>query len=137
VRAGHYLRAKRGLRHFAKRVLTRKIRGRPDGRRMRKAEAVGVMCPSFFGQVEGERLEWARLQADGYIDLARSGYAAFNDGWREDPNVEHCRCLGGDIVSNGIIPATLDGEPTTFVSRVRISFQPKGPRVIALQTEES
>jgi diacylglycerol kinase family enzyme len=136
VREGKYLRAARRLRHYAQRAVTYPLRARPTGSRMRKAKAVGVLCPSFSGAVEGEDLEWVRLDASGIGDLLRLGLRAFGEGWRTDPAIDLRRCRSGDIVSLGLIPATLDGEPKTFVSRVRISFERKGPRVIALDAED-
>jgi diacylglycerol kinase family enzyme len=130
-----FIRAARTLRHFVKSALTHKMRARPDGGRMHRAEAIGVLCPSFSGSIEGDCLEWARLDANSVLDVLRVGFRSFGDGWRTDPAVDVRVCRRGDIVSLGLIPTTLDGEPRTFVSRVRITFEPKGPRVIALDPE--
>jgi diacylglycerol kinase family enzyme len=135
VREGRYLHALRGVRHFASRSFSRSLRARPGGERMRKAEAIGVLCPSFSGAYEGDSLEWVRLDPRGIGDLLRLGLSGFGPGWREDPAVDLRACRSGDIASAGIIPATLDGEPTTFLSRVRIEFERRGPRVIALDPE--
>jgi diacylglycerol kinase family enzyme len=137
VREHEYGKAIRRARHFIKRAFVRGIRARPGDGAMRKAEAVGVLCPSFSGTVEGDDLEWVRLDAHSMIDLVRLGLRSMGEGWRNDAAIELHRCQRGDIVSLGLIPATLDGEPKTFVSRVRITFQRKGPRVIALESEES
>jgi diacylglycerol kinase family enzyme len=136
VREHQYGKAIRRARHFFKRAFAHSIRARPAGGAMRKAEAVGVLCPSFSGQVEGDELEWVRLDAHSMVDLVRLGLRALGEGWRSDDAIELHRCQRGDIVSLGIIPATLDGEPKTFVSRVRITFRRRGPRVIALPNEE-
>lgn len=132
VREGKYMRAVRGARQVAERALTHSLRARPDDRPVRKAEAVGVLCPSFAGLAEGEFLEWVRLDAKGMLDLIRLGLKSMGPGWRDDPAIDLHECRSGDIVSLGLIPATLDGEPKTFVNRVKITFEPQGPRVVAL-----
>ncbi len=132
VREGKYLRAVRRARHVAKKSLTHSLRARPDNGRMHKAEAVGVLCPSFAGAPEGDHLEWARLDATSMLDLVRLGFKSMGPGWRDDPAIDLRECRSGDIVSLGLIPATLDGEPKTFVNRVSITFEPSGPSVIAL-----
>ncbi|MEJ0061118.1 MAG: diacylglycerol kinase family protein [Terricaulis sp.] len=136
VREHEYGKAIRRARHFIKRSFARGIRARPGSGAMRKAEAIGVLCPSYSGKVEGDDLEWVRLDARSMIDLVRLGLRSMGEGWRNDPAIELHRCQRGDVVSLGLIPATLDGEPKTFVSRVRITFQRKGPKVIALEAEE-
>lgn len=135
VREGRYRVAVRRFRHFLKRAFTHGLRARPDGAPMRTAEAIGVLCPSFSGALEGEGLEWARLDATRLQDLLRLGLRSFGPGWREDPSIDLRTCKGGDIVSTGLIPATLDGEPKTFVSRVRIRFERAGPRVVAVDPD--
>jgi diacylglycerol kinase family enzyme len=99
---------------------------------MRGAEAVGVLCPAFSGGIRSEDLEWVRLDAKHLLDLARVSLRALSAAWRTDPSIEIARCRSSDIVSLGVIPATLDGEPRTYVSRVRVTYDPRGPRVIAL-----
>jgi diacylglycerol kinase family enzyme len=136
VREGRLLLAVRRFRRFLRRSFARSIRARPDRQPMRAAEAVGVLCPSFSGEVEANCLEWVRLDARHLLDLARVSVRAMTEGWRKDPSVEIGTCRTGDIVSLGLIPATLDGEPRTFVSRVRITFDPKGPRVIVVEERE-
>jgi diacylglycerol kinase family enzyme len=136
VREGRLLLALRRFRYFLRRAFARSIRARPDREPIRSAEAVGVLCPSFSGAVEANCLEWVRLDARHLIDLARVSVRAMTEGWRKDPSVEIGACRSGDIVSLGLIPATLDGEPRTFVSRVRVTFDPKGPRVIVVEDRE-
>lgn len=133
VRAGKPLAAIRGLRHFAKRSFARRLTAKPEGQRQRRAEGVGVLCPAFSGGLEGDALEWVRLDATSMIDLARLSVRAMSPDWRNDDKVDISTCARGDIRSIGIMPATLDGEPTTFLSHVRISYDRNGPRVIALE----
>ncbi|MES1201191.1 MAG: diacylglycerol kinase family protein [Pseudomonadota bacterium] len=133
VREGRLLSAWRGARHFFKRAFTYDLTVRPDGGCRAKAEAVGVLAPSFGGAVEGPDLEWVRLDAHQLIDLARVGVRALGKGWREDSAVEIVRCKRGDVSSSGVIPAVLDGEPKTFLGKVRIRYDALGPRVIALE----
>lgn len=136
VREGRYYRAWLRFQHAMKRAFTHRIRARPQGGRMRTAKAVGVLCPSYSGAVEGDDLEWVRLDSSSVIDLLRLGLRSFSAAWRDDPAVSLRRCKRGDIVSSSIIPATLDGEPKTFPSRVRITFERNGPCVIALDLEQ-
>lgn len=133
VREGQLMRAGRRLRVFIKRSFSRRLRARPDNHTISKAEGYGVLCPSFSGGVEAESLEWVRLDARHLLDLARVSLRALTQDWRNDAAVDLRTCRTGDIVSTGLIPATLDGEPRTYLSRVRIEYEPRGPRVIALE----
>lgn len=135
VREGKMLKAWRRFRHFMKRSFSHSLRSRPDGKRYVEAEAVGALCPSYSGAIDGDGLEWVKLDPKLIVDLARVSLRAIGDGWRKDPAIEITPCCKGDIRSSGIIPAVLDGEPTTFLSHVRIAYDPKGPRVIALPRE--
>lgn len=135
IREGRYLTAWRRVRHFLKRSFARSLRARPDDARMRKTEAVGVLCPSFSGSVEGDMLEWVRLDASRLTELVGVGLRALGGDWRADPNVELRACKTGHISSMGVIPATLDGEPKTYVSYVKIAFERRGPRVVVVDEE--
>jgi diacylglycerol kinase family enzyme len=136
MREGRFLAALGRVRHFLKRAFMRGLRARNGQERLRKAEAIGVLCPAFTGAIEGEGLEWVRLKATHFIDLARVSVRALGEGWRDDPVVEIGHCKTGDIVATaGVIPATLDGEPRTFLSHVRITYDPKGVRVLTLEPE--
>jgi len=133
VREGRFLQAMRRSRVFFKRAFSHRLRARADSSSISKAEGYGVLCPAFSGGVQAESLEWVRLDARHFRDLARVSMRAITQGWRSDSAVEIGECRTGDIVSTGLIPATLDGEPRTYVSRVHIEYEPKGPRVIALE----
>ena len=135
LREGQPLSALKRLRHAIKRITSRSVRARPDGGRIQKAAAIGVLCPSFDGEVEGSYLEWARLESAAIHDLIRIGARALQQNWRVDPAVDVHECRSGDIVSLGVVPAILDGEPTTFLSRVKITFEQHGPRVLSLARE--
>jgi diacylglycerol kinase family enzyme len=135
MRKGRPWRAWRRLRYALQRSFARGLRARPDSGPMRKAEAIGILCPAFSGGIEGDDLEWVRLDAKHLIDLARVGLRALTTAWRSDSTIEIDRCRSSDIVSLGVIPATLDGEPRTYFSRVRVTYEPRGPRVIALPQE--
>lgn len=132
MREGKLLRAWRRFGHALQRLFLHRLRARPDRAPMRRAEAVGVLCPAFSGGIRSEDLEWVRLDAKHLLDLARVSLRALTAAWRTDPSIEIARCRSSDIVSLGVIPATLDGEPRTYVSRVRVTYDPRGPRVIAL-----
>jgi diacylglycerol kinase family enzyme len=131
ARAGALTKAWRRFRHYMKRAFSKKIEGRPDDKPMRRAETIGVLCPSFSGEIAGEYLEWVRMNPGTIIDMARIGMRALGGpGWREDENVETRQCKSGEVRGHGVISATLDGEPHTFISRVRIRYVGKGPRVV-------
>jgi hypothetical protein len=103
---------------------------------MQSIEAVGVLLPSFSGGLEADDLEWVRLDARHVFDLARVGFRALTAGWRNDPAIEIVRTTSGDLdAAFGYVHATLDGEPRRFYSRVHIKYDPRGPRVLALETE--
>jgi hypothetical protein len=85
--------------------------------------------------VEDAVLEWVRLDSSSIADIMRLGLRSLGGDWRADSAVDLRTCREGDIASPGLIPATLDGEPRTYVSRVRITFEPRGPQVIAVDLE--
>lgn len=135
VREGNPLKAFQRLRHALNRSFTRSIRARAGKEKMRKAEGIGVLLPSFSGGIESDHLEWVRLDAKHFLDLARVSLRAITADWRNDSTVEISATKTGDIYAAGIIPATLDGEPRTFLSSVRITFNEHGPKVLALAEE--
>lgn len=135
MRAGRPLAAWRRFRHAIKRSFARGLRARRDNDAMRKAEAIGVLCPAFSGGIKADSLEWVALDARHLLDLARVSLRALTTSWRNDPSIEIGECRSSDIISLGVIPSTLDGEPRTFFHRVRVTYDPKGPRVIALPQE--
>ncbi|MCL4714982.1 MAG: NAD(+)/NADH kinase [Hyphomonadaceae bacterium] len=135
MREGRPLTAWRRFWYAMNRSFARGLRSRPDREAMRRAEAVGVLCPAFSGAIEADALEWVRLDARHALDLARVSLRALTAAWREDASVEIANCRTSDIVSLGVIPTTLDGEPRTFFHRVRVTYEPHGPRVIALPQE--
>ena len=137
VREGRFVAAFNGLRHYMKRSFSHRLRAGCDGKRLRKAEAIAVLCGAFTGHVGGEGLEWARFDAKKTIDLALLSFKALSQSWRDDKTVEIGGCVRGQIYSPGVIPAALDGEPRTFLSSVRITYDPKGPRVLALEEESA
>jgi diacylglycerol kinase family enzyme len=135
VRDGHYLTALRRLRHAAARMFSHKIHGRTgEKKRFSKVDALGVLLPSYSGELEGEGLEWVRLNTEGLADLARVGLRGLSDAWRDDASIRIDVTKSGEIKSTGIIPATLDGEPHTFLGHVKITYERRGPNVIAVKT---
>ena len=132
VREGKWRRAWRSLNLFHRRIFSQRLVGRPDSRRMRAAEAVGVLCPSFSGVMDGEALEWVRLDAHNYGELLRVGMRALGPKWREDPVVHASNCRSGSILGKGLVTGTLDGEPRTFQTPIRIAYKADGPNVITL-----
>lgn len=137
MREGRFMAAWRGLRHYLRRSFARRLHAGCEGKRLRRCEAIGVLCGAFTGDAAAEGLEWVRLDAKSTIDLARLSFKALVQNWRKDKTVEISACKRGQIYSPGVIPATLDGEPRTFVSSVRISYDPKGPRVLVLNEERA
>lgn len=135
VREGKPLKALQRFRHALNRSFSRSIRARAGDGKMRKAEGIGVLLPSFSGGIGADHLEWVRLDAKHFLDLARVSLRAITADWRNDSTVEISKTRTGDIYASGIIPATLDGEPRTFISSVRITFDQQGPKVLALPEE--
>jgi diacylglycerol kinase family enzyme len=136
VREGRFLAAIGRFRHALKRSFAHRLRAGCDGKRLRKAEAVAVLCAAFSGEVQSESLEWVRFDAKGALDLARLTLRAVTQSWRDDSTVEACQCSSGQIYSPGVIPAVLDGEPRTFLSSIKITYDAKGPRVLVLEDEK-
>jgi diacylglycerol kinase family enzyme len=132
VREGKLLSAWRRLRVATRRTFSRSIAAKPANGLAARAEAVGVLCPAYSGEVEGQTLEWVRLDVARFTDMMRVGLRAVIGGWREDSTIDLSHTRRGEIRSLGIIPATLDGEPTTFVSRVRITMISQGPKVLVV-----
>lgn len=137
VREGRFLKAWNSFRHYMKRAFSHRLRAGCDGKRLRKAEAVGVLCGAFTGDVGAQGLEWVRFDAKTTVDLARFSLKGLSPAWREDKTVEVGGCVHGQIHSTGVIPAALDGEPRTFLSGIRITYDPKGPRVLMLEDEKA
>jgi diacylglycerol kinase family enzyme len=138
VREGRPLTAWRRFRLALRRSFTRSLRARKGRERMRKVEAMGVLLPSFSGGLDAEDLEWVRLEARHVFDLARVSLRALTAGWRDDPAVEVSHGRSGDIdAAFGYVHATLDGEARRFYSRVHVKYDGNGPRVLALEEEES
>jgi diacylglycerol kinase family enzyme len=136
ARSGAVLEAWLRFRHYMKRSFSKKIEGRPDDKPMRRAEAISVLCPPFSGEIVGEDLEWVRINPGTILDMLRMSMRALGGpGWRDDADVHTRRCKRGEVRGQGVIPAVLDGEPHTFLSRVRISYVGKGPRVIFVPHE--
>ena len=123
------------VRHFFVRAFNRPLRARSGGDKLRKTEAVAVLCPSFSGALEGDKMEFVRLNVRDLMDLARVSVRALSAGWRNDSTVETQHADRADVFSYGTIPATLDGEPKMFISHVKIRYSTHGPRVIALEVE--
>jgi diacylglycerol kinase family enzyme len=137
VRERHFATAWRGFRHYMGRSFARRLHAGCDGKRLRRSEAVGVLCGAFSGDVGADGLEWVRFDAKSAIDLARLSLKALSQAWRSDKTIEVCTCSKGQIYSPGVIPGVLDGEPRTFLSSVRISYDPNGPRVLALEDKSA
>jgi diacylglycerol kinase family enzyme len=135
VREGKPLTALGRLRHFLRRAFNRGIRARSGEEKFRKTEAAAVLCPSFSGSLEGENMEFVRLDLRHLGDLARVSVRALWAGWRNDPTVQIEYSNRADIYSYGAIPAALDGEPKMFLSHVKVRYDPNGPRVIALEAQ--
>lgn len=136
AREGQFAKAFGRMGSYFKRAFTRGLRARANRDAFRKAEAVGALLPSFGGGLEGEGLEWVHLKANHFVDLARVSVRALGEGWRQDNAVDIYPARNGDIVSAGMIPATLDGEPHNFFSRVHVTYDAKGVRVLALGPEK-
>lgn len=132
IREGKWQKAWRRFQLFRQRLLSSRLVARPDSGRMRAAEAVGVLCPSFSGGVDGETLEWVRLDARNITELLRVGVRALGPKWRDDPAVHASPCRTGEILGEGLIPSTLDGEPRAFQTPVLIAYKSDGPNVVTL-----
>ncbi len=118
------------LKQVFTRIFARRIAVRSLGGVAARAEAAGVLCPAYRGEVEGEGLEWVRLNAAQPVDLVRVGVRAVFGGWRDDSAIERSWSRSGEIRAVGTIPAILDGEPTTFNARVRVAMVANGPNVL-------
>ncbi len=137
VREGKPITAWKRFRVALRRSFNRSLRARTGKQRMQRVEALGVLLPSFSGGLEADDLEWVRLDAGGVLEFARVSIRALTDAWRKDPAVEIGRGLTGDVdAAFGYVHATLDGEPRRFYSRVHIKYDPKGPRVLALDKDD-
>jgi hypothetical protein len=134
VREGNYLVAWRRFRHATARMFSHKISGRTaEKKRFSNVDALGVLLPSFSGDLEGKDLEWVRLSTERLVDLARVSLRGLSDAWREDPSIKIDITRSGVVRSTGIIPATLDGEPKTFLGEVKVTYERRGPSVIAVE----
>lgn len=132
VRQGRFLEAMRRLNHAFRRMFSRMLAVHAEGSAAARVEGLGVLCPAYVGEIEDDALEWVQLDVSRVTEFIRVGLRSVIGGWRDDETIELSRARRGEIRSRGIIPAVLDGEPTTFVSRVRVEIVRNGPRVVAL-----
>ncbi len=133
ARRGQLLSALRRARVAMKALMSSRRAARPTGGAAARVEAVGVLCPAYSGSCEGRDLEWVHLNAATLPSFMRVTARAVLGGWREDSAIEVMRCRGGEVRRRGLIPAILDGEPTTFESPVRIAMLRRGPRVLVVR----
>jgi diacylglycerol kinase family enzyme len=103
-----------------------------EGSAIARIEGLGVLCPAYIGEIQDTALEWVQLDVSKVTEFIRVGLRSVIGGWRDDESIELSRAVHGHIYSHGVIPAVLDGEPTTFMSRVKIDIIKNGPRVVAL-----
>ena len=104
--------------------------------RLRKAEALTLMCPLVsraLGRDDG--LEADALDPHGAAEAFRLGLRAAFGGllgdWRKDPSVTTEFCRSGSAWGRGGLPAILDGEPHRFPRRVQFAFEPVAFRALA------
>jgi diacylglycerol kinase family enzyme len=132
VRKGHFLEALRRFNHAFRRMFSRALAVHAEGSATARVEGLGVLCPAYVGEVSDDTLEWVQLDVSRVTEFVRVGMRAVIGGWRGDDTIELSRAQKGVLRSRGVIPAVLDGEPTTFMSRVKIEILRNGPRVVAL-----
>lgn len=132
VRQGRIIEAFRRLQHALRRMCSRSLAVHAEGSAAARVEGLGVLCPAYIGEIEDSALEWVQLDVSRITEFIRVGLRSVIGGWRDDDSIELSRARKGEIRSRGVIPAVLDGEPTTFLSRVKIEILRHGPRVIAL-----
>ncbi|HWA22555.1 MAG TPA: diacylglycerol kinase family protein [Caulobacterales bacterium] len=132
VRKGHFLEALRRFDHAFRRMFSRPMVVHAEGSAVARVEGVGVLCPAYAGEIQDSALEWVQLDVTRVTEFIRVGLRSVIGGWRDDDTIELSRARRGEIRSRGVIPAVLDGEPTTFLSRVKIEILSNGPRVVAL-----
>ena len=133
VRQGRFASALARLRDASRKSFSRRLAAKPANGFASRAEAIGVLCPAYSGDLQGETLEWVRLDVARITDLVRVGLRAVIGGWREDATIDLSHTTRGVISSIGLIPATLDGEPMNFTGRVRITIMRQGPKALAVE----
>jgi diacylglycerol kinase family enzyme len=132
VRKGRFLEALRRFDHAFRRMFSRSMTVHAEGSAIARVEGLGVLCPAYIGEIQDSALEWVQLDVSRVTEFIRVGLRSVIGGWRDDDSIELSRAVRGQIYSHGVIPAVLDGEPTTFMSRVKIEIIKNGPRVVAL-----
>jgi diacylglycerol kinase family enzyme len=132
VRKGRLLEAVRRFDHAFRRMFSRSMVVHAEGSAVARVEGLGVLCPAYVGEIQDSTLEWVQLDVTRVTSFIRVGLRSVIGGWREDETIQLSRAQRGEIRSRGVIPAVLDGEPTTFMSRVKIEILKNGPRVVAL-----
>ncbi len=121
------------LRQVFGRMFARLLAVRPDGGVASRAEAIGVLCPAYRGEFEGQALEWVRLNAPQVFDFVRVSVRSVIGGWRDDPSVELSWSRSGELRAVKPIHAVLDGEPAIFGSYVRVRMLQDGPNVLVVE----
>jgi diacylglycerol kinase family enzyme len=132
VRKGHFLEALRRFDHAFRRMFSHAITVHAEGSALARIEGLGVLCPAYIGEIQDTALEWVQLDVSKVSEFIRVGLRSVVGGWRDDDTIKLSRAQRGVVYSHGVIPAVLDGEPTTFMSRVKIEILKNGPRVVAL-----
>ncbi len=128
AREGKLLVAAKRLRRALTYAFVARVRADLPGRRARSGEAIAVLCPSLTG--DQTSLEWAALDPAGALEAARLSVRALSGGWRDDPAAATTFSPEGRIRGRRIVPAILDGEPTTFEGPVQVRLKPAAVRVL-------
>ena len=126
---------KAAWRHAAyafRRAFTSRLRFEVDGRKHRKAVALGLISPLVSRALDREQaLEAAILDVRDAAQAFHLGVTnAFSD-WRDDPAVTVQPCSRGRAWARRPIPCLLDGELHRLGRSIDFRFVPRGFRALA------
>ncbi|WP_269715211.1 diacylglycerol/lipid kinase family protein [Caulobacter sp. NIBR2454] len=132
VREGRMWLAVQRARRAMRRAFTGRLRYALDGGKMRKTEALTLMCPlvSTIMENDADFLEATAVDPASARDIFRLGFHAAVGDWRAAPSVEVDKCRYGAVWAGGRIPAILDGEPQRLSRTAQIKFRPNAFRAL-------
>lgn len=137
VRQGELRLAWGRVRRAWGRAFSGRLRYSLDGGPRGKAEALAFLCPLASKALPDheQALEAAVIDPRNLADVARIGFNALVDDWRNDPSICTTSCTSARVWSARRVPAVLDGEPAWVSASSMVDWRPKVARMLASPQE--
>ena len=119
-------------RRALKRAFSGKIRVELDGGKIRRSEALALICPIISRAMDAPvGLEAAAMDPADAAQAFRLAASALFSDWRQDPSVVTRTARRIRIRARSKIPAVLDGEPALLHHDAMVTFIPKAWQALA------